>query len=392
MRASARRSLRPRVRCSIDGRMMTLARYPNVGFGHVGQIVDKGAVYAHGRTPGDPPKWSVENPIGGRFTVLGKDVVRVGARIPPGPEGTAHRLPVLRLVSRERTPWRRSGTGKSGLGDTRRYGVIKKHKIPRRIIVSNLLCELDAPGEFYFDAGGGHALFHSARTPGKGLAAEHLGRSGTGACSAAPRCHSRRVGDRGSGQRQGCGVDREWQPRRVGRLHAAQLVAAGGGDRGRAPTTGCTRATSTTCRITCRSVEADVRNLQAAGNFAINCHFTQVAAADYYGRIRLSGVGNVFRNNLVHNFPGQVMTFGDCDHRIELNEFFHIGFEEGDGGSDLQRGGDVELGQRDAPQLPPPPDVPAAGASRAGGSIRTTATRGRRSRGTCSTRRPTARC
>ena len=62
------------VRCSIDGRMMTLARWPNTGFGHVDRITDKGAIYAHGRTSGAPPKWSMENAIGGRFTVLGKDV------------------------------------------------------------------------------------------------------------------------------------------------------------------------------------------------------------------------------------------------------------------------------------------------------------------------------
>jgi len=62
------------VRCSLDGKMMTLSRYPNVGFGHVHRVLNKGAVYAHGRTKGDPPKWSFDQPIGGRFTFFDKDV------------------------------------------------------------------------------------------------------------------------------------------------------------------------------------------------------------------------------------------------------------------------------------------------------------------------------
>jgi hypothetical protein len=77
----------------------------------------------------------------------------------------------------------------------------------------------------------------------------------------------------------------------------------------------------------------DVRELIPAGNYAINCHFTQVQATDFYGRIAIRGVGNIFRNNLVHNFIGQIMTLGGNDHKIELNEMFNIGIEEGDGGA-----------------------------------------------------------
>ena len=77
----------------------------------------------------------------------------------------------------------------------------------------------------------------------------------------------------------------------------------------------------------------NTRKLIPAENYAINCHFTQVQATNFYGRIAIRGVGNIFRNNLVHNSIGQIMTLGGKDHRIELNEMFNIGIEEGDGGA-----------------------------------------------------------
>ena len=49
-------------RLSIDGRMMQLAQFPNVGYCHIGKILDKGAVYAHGRTMGEVPKYSMNAP------------------------------------------------------------------------------------------------------------------------------------------------------------------------------------------------------------------------------------------------------------------------------------------------------------------------------------------
>ena len=77
----------------------------------------------------------------------------------------------------------------------------------------------------------------------------------------------------------------------------------------------------------------DTETLTGAGNYAVNNHFTQVQATDFYGRIAVRGVGNIFRNNLVHNAIGQIMTVGGNDHQIELNEMFNIGIEEGDGGT-----------------------------------------------------------
>ncbi|MEM9235224.1 MAG: right-handed parallel beta-helix repeat-containing protein [Verrucomicrobiota bacterium] len=319
------------VRCSIDGRMMTLSKYPNVGFGHIDRILDKGAVYAHGRTKGAPPKWSLEKPIGGSFTVLDKDVSAWERELT-----TKNKLRIAGYLAydwyRQAHPVASVKDGVVRLANDSRYGIIKKEKLPRRLIASNLLCELDAPGEFYFD-GDEHTLYFIPPVElnpdsmlsvwgGPGFArfagATHVSMQGlviegVGVGKAAVLVES--------GERillAGCTIRNSSRP---------AAVISGGKQNG-----------LLSCDIydVPHHVTLDggnVRKLESAGNFAINCHFTQVEASDYYGRIQVRGVGHVFRHNLIHNCPGQIMVFGDCDHRIEHNEIFNIGYEEGDGGA-----------------------------------------------------------
>ena len=64
-----------------------------------------------------------------------------------------------------------------------------------------------------------------------------------------------------------------------------------------------------------------------------NCHIYQKKYMHEKVNIALSGVGNRFSNNLVHNSIGQAMTINGNNHIVELNEFFNVGFEEGDGGA-----------------------------------------------------------
>jgi len=70
-----------------------------------------------------------------------------------------------------------------------------------------------------------------------------------------------------------------------------------------------------------------------AYNYVENCHIYQVKFNHEKVGIGLSGVGNIFKNNLVHNSIGQAMMIRGNDHIIEENEFFNIGYEEGDGGA-----------------------------------------------------------
>lgn len=71
----------------------------------------------------------------------------------------------------------------------------------------------------------------------------------------------------------------------------------------------------------------------AGGNLVENCHIYQRSYRHTKVNIGMGGVGNAFRNNLVHNSLGQAMTVNGNDHLVELNEFFNIGFDEGDGGA-----------------------------------------------------------
>lgn len=77
--------------------------------------------------------------------------------------------------------------------------------------------------------------------------------------------------------------------------------------------------------------------IEHANNYIQNCHFTQVHALDFYGKVSgINGAGNIFRNNLCHNHNGQIVTMEGVDHLVELNEVFNTGVEEGDGGAFYQ--------------------------------------------------------
>lgn len=87
-----------------------------------------------------------------------------------------------------------------------------------------------------------------------------------------------------------------------------------------------------------RHVENGV--LLAGNNYVENCQFYQKNFVHEKINISMSGVGQVFKNNLVHNSIGQAMMIRGNDQVVELNEFFNIGYEEGDGGA-IYSGGDI---------------------------------------------------
>ncbi len=74
-------------------------------------------------------------------------------------------------------------------------------------------------------------------------------------------------------------------------------------------------------------------SIEKANNSWENCHFTQLYSKDYIGKvIGITGAGNIFRNNLVHNINGQPFTYSGVEHLIEKNEVFNAQIDEGDGG------------------------------------------------------------
>ena len=316
---------------SMDGQMMNLARYPNVGFGHIAKILNEGAVYAQGRTQGNPPKYSMENPIGGIFTVLNKNIAPWEQEFEIRQKAT-----VAGYLSYD---WYKESykiaaidKGTIKLLEYSRYGIANHEKIPRRIIVSNLLCELDSPGEFYYEEDA-HRLFFWPF----GDWSENSKLSLWAGVSFAELKGAKNI------RFENIVVEGVSQGKAVVNVQGCENIELSG-----CVVRNCSRPAvviegGKNCGI--RSCDiydvpghvtldgGNVKKLEPSGHYAVNCNFTQVQASDFYGKIQIKGVGQIFRNNLVHNFIGQVMTVGDNDHLIEYNELFNIGIEEGDGGT-----------------------------------------------------------
>lgn len=316
---------------SYNGRMAMRSRFPNVGFAHVDTIIEKGSVYAEGRTQGDPPQYDMANPIGGVFTIVEK---------PTGDwEAEVGRLKKARITGYLAYDWYRQDhrmagiyNGQIHLLEYSRYGIQNNEKIPRRVVARDLLCEIDQPGEWFYDdedcvlylwpydrlddddrigvwAGPPFAVFDgSSHVTLRDLTIQGT-TWGDGMVVFKGGAHNRLVG---------CTL------RNTSRV---AVVIEGGTDNG---LTGCD-IYDAAGHVNLSGGET--RTLTPGRNYVVNCHFTQVEATDFYGRIAVRGVGQIFRNNLVHNHIGQVMTVGGNDHTIELNELFNIGMEEGDGGA-----------------------------------------------------------
>lgn len=318
---------------SLNGRMMQYARFPNRGFAHLGRIVEKGVVYAHGRTKGDPPPHSMEEPIGGKFAIR---------EAPSGDWEAEYRVSRSARVTgylaydwyRQNHAIARIDDGVLTLREYSRYGLRDAGEMPRRLVVTGLLCEVDQPGEWAFD---------SARRTLYVWPFEPLNAASSLGLWAGPSFAVLRevsyVTIRGFTI---MGV--------ADARHKAAVHIVGGSHNTIA---GCTLKNSTRTAVCIdggthngiRSCDiydvtahlnmtgGDTKSLTPSRNFAINCHFTQVQATDFYGRVAARGIGDIFRNNLVHNFIGQPITPGGNDQIIELNEVFNVGFEEGDGGA-----------------------------------------------------------
>ena len=135
----------------IDGTMGREARFPNRGFAHLGRIVDPGAVYTAGRSPGDPPRFTVDEPIGARFPIRephdGNWQDEVGWNRNVRVTGY-FRYDWIREVRRVA---RIDADDVLTLDGFTRYGVRQQTPVPRRAFLNGLLCEMDAPGEWFFD-------------------------------------------------------------------------------------------------------------------------------------------------------------------------------------------------------------------------------------------------
>jgi parallel beta-helix repeat protein len=73
-------------------------------------------------------------------------------------------------------------------------------------------------------------------------------------------------------------------------------------------------------------------NLVPTNNVIENNHITNVYLTDAAWSVRVSGVGDRFSHNLIHDAPGQVLLPNGPLTMIDHNEVFNTGYVEGDGG------------------------------------------------------------
>ena len=320
----------------LDGKMAQVSRYPNIGKVHIDSVLDIGSIYAVGRTPGDPPTYDMDNPIGAEFTVQETDALKWQTEY--------QTVQKARLTGYLANDWYNEthriadvSNGAVKLLEYSRYEINSNGA--RRFYVLNLMCELDSPGEWYFDEAA-NILYVWPYEPitaqtdiGIWNGPEFLSISCSYVNFENFTIQGTAIGASGSGmitfvggdhtQISGCTLKNTTRPA-VAFLSDCTTTNSG--------IIGCDLYDASS-HLNLYGGRADENEITPAGNYAINCHFTQVQSRDYQGQIVARGVGNIFKNNLVHNMPSDAIKPGGNDNIIELNEMFNCGFESGDGGA-----------------------------------------------------------
>ena len=321
---------------SMNDRMMTISRYPNLGYGHVNDATID-ASNEQNNTEG-----SSSNPVGASFKMIeninaakwNSELQRVKRAAVNGYMSADWKKEFLRIAD--------VGTdGRIYLMDGVFYG-LKDRSSPNRFFVSHMLCELDEPGEWYFDitdrmlyiwpyeeitteskigvwAGPEMVLVNNGQhIQFKRMVVQCLGEGSNGDGALNFRSGSdflvagvtfRYIAD----PLLSCNF---WQDVRDSKMLSCNFFDVWNNTRlyggGYTPS----------------------GDITVGNNSIENCHFSQIYSKDLYGKAcGMSGVGNIFRNNLIHNMNGQPVTHAGLDHLIELNELFNVGIEEGDGGA-----------------------------------------------------------
>lgn len=226
------------------------------------------------------------------------------------------------------------------LSEALRYGWLSS-KV-KQFNIYGLICEVDAPGEWYFDTNT-NKLYVYPITPGKINDAFLPSATGFLVLNNAEYVQIKRINAKN--------------------LIGGNIININGGSNNLIAGCKVYNSTATGIRVTgsnnivegCDLVDltnhlglaGGTRNssqIIEANNIIRNCHFYQKNYISNKINIRISGVGNIFRNNLIHNSIGQALVVSGNGHLIELNEAFNIGFEEGDGGAFYSGGNLIDYG------------------------------------------------
>ena len=298
---------------------MTLARWPNEGWAEVDEIVEQGSVPRQGETDGRPGSFGYagERPerwVGREVWLHGywcfdwyDEAIRV-----------AEIDPVEKVVS---------------FSAPHHYGVRNGNPPPRRWYATNVLEELDRPGEYYLDRQAGKLYFwppgelEGARVVLSMLEEPILKLDGVSHLTLRGFIVEN---GRGTGVAVEGGTGVEVLACAVRNVGGTGISVAGGeGHRVEA----CDIHDTGTLGLVLKG--GDRRTLMPGGHRAVNNHIYRFARLQrtYASGIQVNGVGNLLAHNLLHDSPHQAIGLGGNDHVVEYNVVHHVTMETDDCGA-----------------------------------------------------------
>ncbi len=322
---------------SMNDRMLTISRFPNLGFAHINNASIVPGLETN-NTPG-----TETDPKGAQF------------KLSESIDGNKWSIELNRIKKAQirgyvSADWNKEtrrihSVGSNGairLMDGSSYGIRNRGSSPNRLFAFHLLCELDEPGEWYFD-NLDNKLYLWPSQP--------IDSTSEIGVWAGPQCFDINGGNHINIKKMtiqgiGKGVNGDGAINIDG--NSSHCLVAG-------VTFRYIAAPVLAFNIwhnarNCGAVSCDfydipnatrlyggaftANSIEYGNNFIENCHFTQIHSKDFYGKAcGMNGAGNKFKNNLIHNMNGQPVTHAGFDHEISLNEVFNVGIEEGDGGA-----------------------------------------------------------
>jgi len=286
---------------SFNGELMPVARWPNEGFVQTTSAEDN---ITFGYDDPRPERW-----------LAASEAYAIGYWV----HGWANRIEKIAGIDTQNK--------KITLAKAPGYGIAKK----KAYYVINLLEEIDRPGEWFLDRQKGVLYlwppegFKTGNLLLSSLAGPLVSLKGTSQI----RIEGLTIETVAASGIEISGHDNLVANCTIRNLRADGVTISGE----RNGVTGCTISGIGKTGV---SVSGGDRNKLVAGeNFVRNCRIHNFGRWErtYAPAVRLSGVGNIAANNLLHDGPHSAILFGGNEHLIELNEIHSVCYEVDDAGS-----------------------------------------------------------
>ncbi|AUP77572.1 LamG-like jellyroll fold domain-containing protein [Flavivirga eckloniae] len=322
---------------NLFGKPYKIASWPNLGFVHMDKSkgIEKGVAWHSVVRDGPKPEWSIENPIGGEFQSI-EPLSNLA-------EAEFLRTKKMTVAGHLGPDWHkefRTVASIDGqrikLADYTTYGINSGASVPRRFKILNVLCELDSPGEYYFDIDS-QSLFlypheeianNEEILVGQTDKLFHLNSASNIVIRDLVFSNGRNaVYIEGGDHNQVAGCTFKFNARYGVVITPKNNVSFNNG------VVGCDFVDNLNA-VNLEGGYVTPNNIVVANNYLLNSHIYQKELTEAGSRcIRLRGAGNHVANNLIHNISGQAIIWSGNDQLIEKNEIYSVQITEGDGGA-----------------------------------------------------------